>query len=685
MKQALHLFLTTFLLLSCSSLHAHFIMEWKRFTPDDGLSHRTISSIEEDSIGGIWMATWNGICHYNGTQFATYNTTADGYKLGRLIFVRPLSDGNLWCLTQNNKIPFLYNPQTKEVKETSDTRIIRQGTRGNQIKLDSIGLHIIYKGEPFCIPFSPGNNLRIDSRIVGTTDSHGTMWVNFEDALYRITFSPAPFRHIREIDTRSLINYDDELRSILYYPDGRSLWAAKDGIIYQYDSSDKLAGTLHPDEYFPTSDNTPTKVYAMLLLGDTCWLGSKGNGLFRLTAKNDSCYDITHHSLPTSDSLTATNIYDLLYTNGELWFATWGTGIWKSTLTGGIPTNFQHWAPGTKVRAIEHFNQGIAAATTYGIYLFDTPSSCQPSQIGNIDATCIHQNSDGKTYVGTMGMGLYLMELNKTTGEYTLVPHTLPGIGDIIFNIIETPDKQTWFICDNTLIRRMPDGTISKFDKQLFGEQINFSESMPVLADDCLWIGTTIGRFYIRTDLPHAEAIIYTPNKKEQEHLWLFLAALTAAVICGISIFRIVKRTSSGQPVSPLSEDKNNDSYPVQPLQEATSLLSPEDQAFKQAVYTYVIEHLGDSQISVDNIAESIGTNRTTFYQRVKSVFGTTPATLILDIRIEHAIKLLQAGKHTPADIAYMVGFSEARYFYQVFKKKTGITPKQFSEKLKNR
>ena len=61
------------------------VLQISSYTVDDGLSHRVISNIIQDSKGYIWMATWNGLCRYDASRFETWNMLPNGSTIGRLL------------------------------------------------------------------------------------------------------------------------------------------------------------------------------------------------------------------------------------------------------------------------------------------------------------------------------------------------------------------------------------------------------------------------------------------------------------------------------------------------------------------------------------------------------------------------------------------------------------------------
>ena len=61
-----------------------------------------------------------------------------------------------------------------------------------------------------------------------------------------------------------------------------------------------------------------------------------------------------------------------------------------------------------------------------------------------------------------------------------------------------------------------------------------------------------------------------------------------------------------------------------------------------------------------------------------------TPAAFIIDVRLRAAYHLLEEQKKMRiADLAYASGFNDPKYFSTCFKKKYGMTPKEYMEQGK--
>lgn len=84
------------------------------------------------------------------------------------------------------------------------------------------------------------------------------------------------------------------------------------------------------------------------------------------------------------------------------------------------------------------------------------------------------------------------------------------------------------------------------------------------------------------------------------------------------------------------------------------------------------------SDLSIDEIAKSMGFGRTVFNRKVKSLLDSTPIELLTSIRLNLACEMLCEGKLTVSEISYKCGFSSPQYFNRVFKTAKGCTPGEY-------
>lgn len=97
------------------------------------------------------------------------------------------------------------------------------------------------------------------------------------------------------------------------------------------------------------------------------------------------------------------------------------------------------------------------------------------------------------------------------------------------------------------------------------------------------------------------------------------------------------------------------------------------------------IEHIYNNfqrKITALECSKVVGMSYSYFSRTFKSVTGKTFSEFLEDIRLDNAKKLLLTTDKPIAEIAFESGYNDTCYFIAEFRKKSGITPKQF--RLKN-
>jgi len=108
------------------------------------------------------------------------------------------------------------------------------------------------------------------------------------------------------------------------------------------------------------------------------------------------------------------------------------------------------------------------------------------------------------------------------------------------------------------------------------------------------------------------------------------------------------------------------------------------DWKFIASVKECIEDNMGSPDFNVDLLSSRHPMSRTSFFNKLKALTGYAPADYIRMIRLQHAAQLLKQGEHTVTEIADMVGFSDAKYFREVFKKYYNVSPSKFNKKSEN-
>lgn len=86
--------------------------------------------------------------------------------------------------------------------------------------------------------------------------------------------------------------------------------------------------------------------------------------------------------------------------------------------------------------------------------------------------------------------------------------------------------------------------------------------------------------------------------------------------------------------------------------------------------------------ISIDDIARSVGVSRSHLYRVFINNMGKSPIDYLTSYRISEACNLLRSSSLSIAEIAVSVGFFDQFYFSRVFKKAKGVPPSKYLASL---
>lgn len=86
--------------------------------------------------------------------------------------------------------------------------------------------------------------------------------------------------------------------------------------------------------------------------------------------------------------------------------------------------------------------------------------------------------------------------------------------------------------------------------------------------------------------------------------------------------------------------------------------------------------------ISIDDVAKSVGVSRSHLYRVFMSNVGKSPIDYLTEYRIGEACNLLRTSNLSIAEVAISVGFFDQFYFSRVFKKSVGVPPSRYLASL---
>jgi len=133
---------------------------------------------------------------------------------------------------------------------------------------------------------------------------------------------------------------------------------------------------------------------------------------------------------------------------------------------------------------------------------------------------------------------------------------------------------------------------------------------------------------------------------------------------------RVFQRKMVARSATEARRDDGGDGY--------ASHLVRKDIEFVERIRSVIEQNLNASDFNIDAIAETIGLSRSAFFKKLKSLTGLAPVDLVKEIRLAKAERLVVETDDSMAEIAYAAGFHDAGYFGKCFRKKFGMTPKEY-------
>ena len=452
----------------------------------------------QDRSGLLWIATWNGLCRFDGYEFRPIKPQAgDGCSMSsdRLRDIWLAENGDIYCRTDDGIFRFdiktyrFSDLPANEVEQANQQRHHQQ-TRGN---------------------YSDGT--------VSYVDQQGLEWQLSDDALCCFNRSEPP--------TCDLAIKPEAMVRCMHQDSKGRIWVAtkEDAAVRLYDQQLNLLGYLSPNgriQSQPVSFGTAVYSFAETTAG-TYWLGSKPNGLYRLRESSPTSF-----SVDFIDDFGGHGVYDIKPDRHRdlLWIATLGGGICcvqncreEHPKVVGHLGNYPSDAC-QNVRFI-HLVEGkdgatdyLVAATTEGLVvgkLGRELSQCQfrrhvkeplrPTSLSCNATMDIAEDQQGYLYVSTETDGICQLLTTDLWADtlsfrnYDILSGHLPN--DMTLSVCTQPDghllitSQTQFILLDTR-----SGLSQSFGHRFFHRSYRFSEARPLTLADGRWLfATTEGAF----------------------------------------------------------------------------------------------------------------------------------------------------------------------------------------------
>ena len=101
------------------------------------------------------------------------------------------------------------------------------------------------------------------------------------------------------------------------------------------------------------------------------------------------------------------------------------------------------------------------------------------------------------------------------------------------------------------------------------------------------------------------------------------------------------------------------------------------DQKFLTKATELILKNLGE-EFSVDDLCAEIGMSRSSLYNKIKALTGHSPSEFVRQVRMKEAAVLLRSKEYTVSEVSDRMGYSDPKYFTDIFKKHYGMTPSAY-------
>lgn len=496
------------LLAAVWAAHAQELMELHRYDALNSALEGRVTQILQDRRGLIWLSTWNGLYRFDGYEFTRLKPlSGEGSSMttDRIRDIWLSRRGDIICRTDDGYFRF----------DINSYRFCDITTEEEEAEVeDALNMGVL-------------RGTKLEDKTLEYIDPQGLYWQMSHDVLYCKILAESPIVPI-PMEEKAMVG-------ALYKDHRERLWMTTkaDATVRLLDADGKPIGYLSPSGTVSSSYvSFGHPVYSICHARDgRIWLGSKPDGLFRLTEDSPGHFSIEHIA-----ALTSGNVYSIKEdVKGRLWLGLLDGGVAcienpaddqpLLTTPQGYPTDVCR-----RVRFIHLTNNGniLMAATTDGIVVArledrvadmtfrrHARDSRRPGSLFCNATMDIVETPTGRLFVSTETDGISeitsrnLLADTLSFQRYNVDNGMLPS--DMIVSMALGDGEHLFVVCDRQIVDlNIYQKSYENLGHLFFRHPYQFSEARPVKLDNGQWlIGTTENAFLMSSSMAHRS--VYTP------------------------------------------------------------------------------------------------------------------------------------------------------------------------------
>lgn len=100
---------------------------------------------------------------------------------------------------------------------------------------------------------------------------------------------------------------------------------------------------------------------------------------------------------------------------------------------------------------------------------------------------------------------------------------------------------------------------------------------------------------------------------------------------------------------------------------------------FLRSLMEYFEKEWNNPELTVEKLSVGLGLSKSQTNRKVRLLTAKSPNQFIQEIRLQNSLASLKTNTQTVSEVAYASGFASPTYFSRAFKKRFGISPKEFA------
>ena len=632
--------------------------EFHSFSVDNGLPYNQVNTVLVTGNENVYLGLYGGgmcLVHMDDLPYALdeLQTIKDKFGTATVNSMCSDGDGRLWLGVPDQAF-VIYDSERRTVVTYDDLPAFRDVnviSTAVDIEIRSLtGEICIGTFSEGLLVYDPGTEtvkvysaktscLRSDSILALENDRDGNLWIGTSQGMYVLDMRGVLLPMNEFLEQCPEESASDNVTDISCAQDGRIFFAASEKGVAEIDLQSGMV------RYF-TDEHDSGVVFQNVLLGPSggLWAGTANHGLYWLG--RDSRSFVRRN--PISE-LSSQSIYNLVaLPDGEIWLTTDNDVVSFRETEDAAGMEVTRYVSDLDITFTDasmlHSGESVAFGATDGIFTMSL-SGGQAVEQPQSELVITDFIVNGQSYWDSEALDEdinYVSEIKVKNGDNVEIRYALTDYNHCFSPVYHcTCDDLSWTTAEETLTFK-----VSKVKNVVeIGHPASGQTKMLVIKARAYW----------------QDAVIFL-------------------IIIVLGLLYLSFRLYVRKPVQ--AEEESRDEHDVIAFEINSANVVSTDQEFLEKAMSVISRHLNDADFSQSDFIGEMGMSRTLLTDKIKKLTGFTPNALILEIRLKTAYSTIMSAqdKLRISDVAYSVGFNDAKYFSTCFRKKYGMTPKELMQ-----